>query len=93
MGGPGTFLGGLAAGFPQVVVPLFADQPHNARLLQASGAGLAVFDRDAATLRTAVERVLIDEKIQGKARQVAAEIAAMDDIEAAADELLAMATA
>ena len=29
-GGFGTTLGALLAGVPQVVVPLFADQPHNA---------------------------------------------------------------
>ena len=92
-GGSGTFLGTLAAGLPQVVVPLFADQPHNARSLQASGAGIAVFDTDTATLRNAIERVLVDKDIQAKARQVAAEIAAMPDIEAATDELLALATA
>ena len=92
-GGSGTLLGTLAAGLPQVVIPMFADQPHNARSLQASGAGIAVFDTDTATLRSAIERVLVDKDIQAKARQVAAEIAAMPDIEAAADELLALATA
>lgn len=92
-GGSGTFLGTLAAGLPQVVVPMFADQPHNAQSLQASGAGIAVVDTDTATLRNAIERVLVDKDIQTKARQVAAEIAAMPDIEAATDELLALATA
>ena len=70
---------------------MFADQPHNARSLQASEAGIAVFDTDTASLRNAIERVLIDKNIQAKARQVAAEIAAMPDIEAATDELLALA--
>ncbi len=72
---------------------MFADQPHNARSLQASGAGIAVFDTESSTLRSAIERVLADKDIQAKARQVAAEIAAMPDIEAATDELLALATA
>ena len=66
-----------------------ADQPHNARSLQASGAGIAIFDTDTATLRNAIERVLVDEDIQRKVRQIAAEIAAMPDNEAATDELLA----
>jgi MGT family glycosyltransferase len=92
-GGAGTFLGTLAAGLPQVVVPMFADQPHNARSLQASGAGIAVLDTDTATLRNGIERVLVDKDIHAQARQVAAEIAAMPDIEAATDELLAWATA
>jgi UDP:flavonoid glycosyltransferase YjiC (YdhE family) len=41
-GGSGTTLGALAAGLPLVVVPLFADQPVNARRVAAVGAGLAV---------------------------------------------------
>ena len=41
-GGSGTTLGALAAGVPLVVMPLFADQPHNARRVAAVGAGLAV---------------------------------------------------
>ena len=91
-GGAGTFLGTLAAGLPQVVVPMFADQPHNARSLQASEAGIAVFDTDTASLRNAIEQVLIDKNIRARARQVAAEITAMPDIEAATDELLALAS-
>ncbi len=41
-GGFGTTLAGLAAGVPQVVVPLFADQPHNAARVEAVGAGIAL---------------------------------------------------
>ena len=91
-GGSGTLLGTLAAGLPQVVIPMFADQPHNARSLQASGAGIAVLDTDTATLRNAIEQVLVDEDIYAKARQIAAEIAAMPDMEAATDQLLALAS-
>ena len=40
-GGSGTVLGGLAAGVPMVIAPLFADQPDNARCL--ASAGLAYF--------------------------------------------------
>ena len=39
-GGSGTTLGALAAGLPLVVVPLFADQPDNARRVAAVGAGV-----------------------------------------------------
>ena len=39
-GGSGTTLGALAAGLPLVVVPLFADQPDNARRVEAVGAGV-----------------------------------------------------
>jgi UDP:flavonoid glycosyltransferase YjiC (YdhE family) len=87
MAGPGHFWVHL----PQVVVPLFAAQPQNARSLVASKAGIAVFDTDPASLRNAIEQVLIDKDIKATARQVAAEIAAMPHIEAATDELLALA--
>jgi UDP:flavonoid glycosyltransferase YjiC (YdhE family) len=41
-GGSGTTFGALAAGVPLVVVPLFADQTANGRLVAAAGAGLTV---------------------------------------------------
>ena len=41
-GGSGSTLGAIAAGVPLVVVPLFADQPQNARRVAEVGAGLAV---------------------------------------------------
>jgi UDP:flavonoid glycosyltransferase YjiC (YdhE family) len=41
-GGSGTVRQGLAAGVPLVVLPLFADQPENARLVHGLGAGIAL---------------------------------------------------
>ena len=41
-GGSGSTLGAIAAGVPLVVVPLFADQPENARRVAEVGAGLSV---------------------------------------------------
>ena len=41
-GGFGTVRAGLAAGVPMVVLPLFADQPYNARRVAELGAGIAV---------------------------------------------------
>ena len=38
-GGSGTVRQGLTAGVPLVVLPLFADQPENARLVHHIGAG------------------------------------------------------
>src|SRR5918999_4963602 len=58
-GGSGTTLGALAAGLPLVVVPLFADQPDNARRVAAVGAGIAVEPAPEA-LREAVAEVLGD---------------------------------
>ena len=39
-GGSGTVRAGLAAGVPMVVLPLFADQPYNARRVAELGAGI-----------------------------------------------------
>jgi UDP:flavonoid glycosyltransferase YjiC (YdhE family) len=41
-GGSGTVLAALAAGIPSVVLPIGADQPHNAARLEAVGAGVAL---------------------------------------------------
>ncbi|HTJ68379.1 MAG TPA: glycosyltransferase [Actinospica sp.] len=41
-GGSGTAYGALSAGLPSVFFPLFSDQPHNASLISAAGAGIQV---------------------------------------------------
>jgi UDP:flavonoid glycosyltransferase YjiC (YdhE family) len=85
-GGPGTTFGALAAGLPVVAVPLFADQPYNARRVEAVGAGLAVEVADGAVaLRSALERVLADGSFRDVARRIAAEMRAQPT----ADEVLA----
>jgi UDP:flavonoid glycosyltransferase YjiC (YdhE family) len=40
--GAGTTIGCLRAAIPVVAVPIFADQPHNAARLEATGAGMQV---------------------------------------------------
>jgi N-glycosyltransferase len=72
-----------------VIAPIMADQPHNARRIAAIGAGLAVPNPDAAALGVALERVLSDPEIQAGAARMAAEIAAMPDMDAAVDAMLA----
>jgi MGT family glycosyltransferase len=63
-GGSGSTLGAIAAGVPLVVVPLFADQPQNAKRVAEVGAGLAVEPNRAdpeatiAPLRAAIQTVL-----------------------------------
>ncbi len=93
-GGSGTTLGALAAGLPQVVVPLFADQPDNARRVAAIGAGVAVEVSpdapvrgtiDVGALSAAIEAVLDEPAYGVAARAVAAELAALPP----ADEALA----
>ena len=56
-GGSGTTLEALAAGVPQVVAPLFADQPYNAARVAVVGAGV-VSSLDG--LGRSTERVLGD---------------------------------
>ncbi|MDP9388880.1 MAG: glycosyltransferase [Actinomycetota bacterium] len=76
-GGFGTTLSGLASGVPMVVVPLFADQPHNAHRVEAIGAGMVLEGGAGAVtgLAGALRRVLDDRSYRAAARRVADEIA------------------
>lgn len=76
-GGSGTVLGALAAGVPLVVVPMFADQPANAEQVEAAGAGIAVpLERaTAATVATALTRLLDEPAFTARARTIASSIA------------------
>ncbi|WP_404433706.1 glycosyltransferase [Microbacterium lacus] len=77
-GGFGTTMGALAAGVPQVVVPLFTfDQIVNGDHVAAVGAGLAV-ERGPLSVESAaaeVPRMLADPTYAASARRVAAAIA------------------
>ncbi|HEY7537386.1 MAG TPA: nucleotide disphospho-sugar-binding domain-containing protein [Gaiellaceae bacterium] len=78
-GGSGTMLGALAAGKPTVLTPLFADQPHNAVRVAAVGAGVVTsIDR----LRTAIERVLEEERYRLAAEHVAEEMRRLPAVDA-----------
>lgn len=92
-GGSGTLLGGLAVGLPMVVVPLFADQPYNARAVEDAGAGVAVLRPEAAPLRTAIQRVLNDSSLRTGAGRIAGEMSTMATMDDAAGALLALAHA
>ncbi|MFF1647967.1 glycosyltransferase [Streptomyces sp. NPDC058240] len=86
-GGSGTVYGALAAGVPLVCVPLFADQPENARLVAAAGAGTAVTPAggpldeppklgpdDVRSIRAAAERVLEEPSYRARAQSLADEM-------------------
>ncbi|HEX7277671.1 MAG TPA: glycosyltransferase, partial [Acidimicrobiales bacterium] len=75
-GGFGTTLAGMAAGVPQVVVPLFADQPHNAARVEAIGAGIALEGGPAAIggLADALRRLLDGDWYRAGAARVAEQI-------------------
>ncbi len=88
-GGSGSTLGAIAAGVPLVVVPLFADQPQNARRVAEVGAGLAVEpDREdvgatAGPLRDAIESVLSEPSYGERARALADELRAEPPVDEA----------
>ena len=92
-GGSGTLLGGLAVGQPMVVVPLFADQPYNARAVEDAGAGVAVLRPEAAPLGTAIQRVLNDSSLRAGAGRIADEMSTMATMDDAAGALVALAHA
>ena len=82
-GGFGTTMSALAAGVPQVVVPLFAsDQEINATRIAQVGAGIRLDGRQEATegLADAVSRVLADEGMRAVAGAMADEIASLPEV-------------
>lgn len=96
-GGSGSTLGAIAAGVPLVVVPLFADQPMNARRIAEVGAGLAV-EPDRANvqatlepLRSAIETVLEDPAYGERARAIADEVRAEPPVDEAVPLLQSLA--
>ncbi len=82
-GGFGTTVGALLAGVPQVVVPLFADQPYNAERIAGLRAGLTARSEDPASVRAAVERVLAEPAFRFAAGRVALEAQGLPSIDAA----------
>ena len=88
-GGSGSTLGAIAAGVPLVVVPLFADQPQNARRVAEVGAGLAVEPNredpgaTSAALREAIERVLDEPSYGERAGGLADELRAEPPVDGA----------
>jgi glycosyltransferase len=82
-GGFGTTMAALAAGVPQVVVPLFAfDQEINATRIAQVGAGIRLGGRqDAAEhVGEAVSQVLGDSRMRSVAEAMANEIASLPDV-------------
>ncbi|WP_035799065.1 glycosyltransferase [Kitasatospora mediocidica] len=103
-GGSGTTFGALAAGVPLVVVPLFADQPANGRLVDAAGAGLVVAPsggpagamglpraEDVPRIRAAVESVLGDASYRTAAQRLGAEMGALASVGAVLEEVQSLA--
>jgi MGT family glycosyltransferase len=91
-GGAGTTLTALAAGVPSVFIPLFADQPLNARRVAALRAGIALHHGADSTpqLASAVEELLADPGYRERAVQLAEEIQTLPPIDDAAGLLSAI---
>ena len=64
----------MAAGVPAVVVPLIADQTHNARRVAELGAGVSSSPDDIVRLPDAVRALLADGSYREAAGRVAAEM-------------------
>jgi len=85
-GGSGTTFGALEVGVPVVVVPLFADQPANGRLIAQAGAGL-VSGRTADQMRQALLRVLSDDAYHQRAIALGQAMQAQPELQDVLDDL------
>jgi UDP:flavonoid glycosyltransferase YjiC (YdhE family) len=97
-GGSGTALATLAAGIPMVVIPLIADQPTNATMVEALGAGIAIrtseedaprglTSADSARVPSALEAVLTDGSYAEAARAAARQLGSRATVAEALDSL------
>lgn len=84
-GGFGTVRMALASGVPMVVLPLFADQPENARRVEELGAGIALEGGAAGIeeLADAAAVVLDDSSYRAAAARIAAEVRTLPPVDAA----------
>ena len=73
---------------PMVVIPMFADQPDNAKRVEEAGAGVAVFEPEVSLIKAAIERVLTDNEMRESAGQIAKEMASTTSLSEAVDQLL-----
>lgn len=97
-GGSGTTLAALAAGVPVVTIPMIADQPTNAAMVERLGAGITVAPRvgetiggltsaDVPRLRKAVADVVQNTSYHQAARHAATLFASAPTVHARLDEL------
>jgi UDP:flavonoid glycosyltransferase YjiC (YdhE family) len=94
-GGIGTLAQALAAGRPQLVVPVAFDQPDNARRAVALGVARSLpFEHAGArALRQELEALLDAPGLAARARKIGEEVAREDGARAAADALESAAAA
>ncbi len=100
-GGSGTTFGALSSGRPLVFVPLFADQPSNARMVAAAGAGeivqppasadgsmATIGPADVDRLAAAIGRLLSDPSYAAAARRLGDEMASLPTAVGVVDRLV-----
>ncbi len=77
--GAGSILGAAARGIPQLLFPVRADQWENADAASGTGAALTLEldKRSEGDIGTAVEQILVGDRFEQAAAQVAIEVAAM----------------
>ncbi len=91
-GGIGTTAQGLAAGIPQLIMPMAHDQPDNAMRLMRLGVGEAIAPKDFRAQRVS-ERLggLIDDPgVVGRARALAGRLQARDALAASCEVIEAV---
>ena len=90
--GLGTLAKALSASLPLVCLPLVADQPGNAALVAAHGAGVSLHPRASpAHIARAIRRVLTEPSFRGAAGRLASHLANENGAQSAASELVALA--
>jgi MGT family glycosyltransferase len=92
-GGHGTTLAALASGVPVLVLPLdgISDQPGVGKDVARAGLGRTLSRRSsAATVRAAVEALLADERMHGRAERLGRSIRTMDGPVRGADAIQAV---
>jgi UDP:flavonoid glycosyltransferase YjiC (YdhE family) len=91
-GGAGSVLGALTAGVPMALIPLFADQPLNARRMAELGAGIALEHGPElpSSLRSAITKLLTNPRYRTRAREVADEMKTLPTINQAVGALQAL---
>jgi UDP:flavonoid glycosyltransferase YjiC (YdhE family) len=90
-GGHGTVMAGLRYGVPMLCLPPIADQPFNARKVEALGLGAALDPAASAQeIRAAISQLLADGPLRERARAFSARVAAEPGVVKAVELLEAL---
>lgn len=86
-GGATTVMEACAFGVPQIVAPIYNDQPHNARLVARAGCGVAIDleGSPSSELAGALERLISEGDERTAAREIATSYLSRPGSRAAAD--------